>query len=134
MNHSLLKNELFKMIEKVHINGDILSASIKIDPEFFIFKAHFPDNPVLPGFCQIQLVLLAVEKALDQMPALSSVKRCKFYNIVKPNDLLQLECSITKLENGMGLKAKIRKNQDNDVKISFINIFASLNNERCEYA
>lgn len=47
-----------------------------------IFKAHFPNNPILPGFVLLDLIaiLLNIE--------IISIKRVKFLSTIRPNSIL----------------------------------------------
>ncbi len=72
--------------------------------EFFL-KGHFPGNPVVPGviLCEIMAqtcaVLLSEENTEDEKmktPYFTGLDKVKFRSPVKPNDKLELVCSIVK--------------------------------------
>jgi len=56
-----------------------------------IFKAHFPDFPLLPGFAIIDIIAEILEDDLV------SIKYSKFLKSIYPNDTL--ECTIQHKEN-----------------------------------
>lgn len=57
-------------------------------PETFIgFSGHFPEQPVLPGVCIIQAALVAAETSLK----LETIRSAKFFNVVLPNQKLDLK-------------------------------------------
>ncbi len=57
-----------------------------------LFKAHFPDSPILPGFINLEIVA----KIFDIK--ITSVKRAKFLKLIHPNQTL------TYLKNGDSFK------------------------------
>lgn len=57
--------------------------SIKLADKYHpIFKAHFPSNPILPGFIMIEII----SKVLNQ--EIKNIKKIKFLNPVFPEDEL----------------------------------------------
>lgn len=50
-----------------------------------IFKAHFPKNPILPGFLQIDISQYLFK--LD----IKKIKKAKFLQIIKPNEILDIK-------------------------------------------
>lgn len=69
--------------------------------EWFL-KGHFPGNPVVPGviLCEIlgqsACVLLAGGETKGATPYFTSLDHVRFKQPVKPGDVLETECRITK--------------------------------------
>ena len=82
------------------------TATVKLNKDHEVFRGHFPDNPIMPGVCMIQLIKELTEKALDKELFLSSVSNVKFMAIINPekNDMLEVVLHITE-EDGL---AKIK--------------------------
>jgi len=83
---------------------------IRINPEHEIFKGHFPDLPIVPGVCLLQIVREAVEIQLNKKQNIREVNNMKFlapYNpmeqdttmlsvsYVQEADLLKISASLT---------------------------------------
>jgi 3-hydroxyacyl-[acyl-carrier-protein] dehydratase len=84
----MLLNGLFEIINK---NNNNLSFKIKLSDESHpIFKAHFPNNPILPGFIQID-----ISKHLFNLNIIK-IKKAKFLSLVKPNDIIDIDSNIDK--------------------------------------
>ena len=49
-----LINDFFEVIALTPSEGE-LRCKVKFNPEHFIYKAHFPGNPVTPGVCLVQM-------------------------------------------------------------------------------
>ncbi len=76
-------------------------ALLKVDPGFMLFPDHFPGQPVLPGICLVQAVLLAGEAWLGGTALrLGTLKRAKFLGIVRPGDEIVIEGSATRHDDG----------------------------------
>lgn len=70
----------------VQDNGNIvIQLSGKSHP---LFKAHFPNNPILPGFALIDII---GEALLDEVV---SIHKSKFIRNIFPNDMLECEVTI----------------------------------------
>lgn len=76
-------------------------ALLKVDPGFLLFPDHFPGQPVLPGVCLVQAVLLAGEAWLGETALrLETVKSAKFLGIVQPGNEVLIEGSATRHDGG----------------------------------
>ena len=81
-------------------------ATIKLNAAHEVFKGHFPENPVMPGVCMIQIIKELAEKATGKALFLSVATNVKFMAIINPekNDLIQLQLNF--IEEGDILKVK----------------------------
>ena len=78
-------------------NGASLNALLELNPEHHIFDGHFPQIPVVPGVCMMQMVKELVEDFTGQRLRLSKADHLKFLTIINPrqNKVLEAEISIT---------------------------------------
>lgn len=66
------------------LNANETEASVLLsDEDHPIFKAHFPSNPILPGFVHLEIIsdVFNIE--------IKGVKKAKFTNLVLPSQTLQ---------------------------------------------
>jgi 3-hydroxyacyl-[acyl-carrier-protein] dehydratase len=77
-------------------NGSSVNALLEINPEHHIFDGHFPQIPVVPGVCMMQMVKELVEDFTGQRLRLSKAEHLKFLTIIDPrqNKLLEVDISI----------------------------------------
>lgn len=74
----------------------------KIVGDEWFLKGHFPGNPIVPGviLCEILAqsvcVCLADSMEGDKLTLFTGLNKVKFKNSVKPGDLFETECVITK--------------------------------------
>lgn len=77
-------------------NGSSVNALLELNPEHHIFDGHFPQIPVVPGVCMMQMVKELVEDFTGQRLRLSKAEHLKFLSIIDPrqNRLLDVDISI----------------------------------------
>lgn len=61
-----------------------IQYEILLNSSHMIFKAHFPDEPITPGVCIIQIAKELLEDTVKLPLMISGVKNVKFLNIVSP--------------------------------------------------
>lgn len=76
-------NNLYHIVSK-----DVVDASIRynihLDASHFIYQAHFPDEPITPGVCIIQIAKELLEEHLGIGLDIQKVKNVKFLNVISP--------------------------------------------------
>lgn len=86
----LLKNR-FYTVESTSTEGNIHKLMVKIDPCHPIFAGHFPQQPVVPGVCTIQMVKECLSDLLGKKVRYTSIPTCKFISSIVPsNELVEL--------------------------------------------
>jgi 3-hydroxyacyl-[acyl-carrier-protein] dehydratase len=90
----MLKDTLYSIVSVTHLEGKVI-AELQLDKGNEMFKGHFPDQPVLPGACMLQILKEVLESALNKKIRLKKADQMKFLSIVDPsvNDMLQLSAS-----------------------------------------
>ena len=71
--------------------------SIRLNPEHFIYKAHFPGEPITPGVCIMQISKELLEKSTGLPIEMDYVKNIKFLRVISPSEILTLDCSLSKV-------------------------------------
>lgn len=87
----MLKDTLFKIILSDHQEG-IINATLELNKKNEILIGHFPDEPVLPGACMLQMVKEVLENTFNMPLRLKKADQIKFLGIIdaKVNNILQL--------------------------------------------
>ena len=95
----ILRNNLYTVIRKEETSGAI-SYVIRLNPDHFIYEAHFPGEPVTPGVCILQLAqeLLALE--INEHLELKKIKNAKFTAVISPDQLTELTVAFPSIEIG----------------------------------
>ena len=99
----MLLNNFYKILELHSEDGEIIKAKIEINSNHEIFSGHFPNNPIVPGVCLIQIVKETLSKHLGKELTLAEGKNIKFTAVVNPNEYKQLEVEhiLKSTENGI---------------------------------
>lgn len=92
-----LLNDFFS-IDKQIDTGDVTTFRICLNPEHIIYQVHFPNLPITPGVCIIQMVTECLERVVGKKLQLKRVKNIKFLTVLSPKDTLQADISFRKIE------------------------------------
>ncbi|TDQ28865.1 3-hydroxyacyl-ACP dehydratase [Tenacibaculum caenipelagi] len=80
----MLENDFYTIVSS-EIKEDTISSKILLNKNHQIFEGHFPENPVTPGVCMIQLVKEILEKTYQYNLQLSKISNVKFTALINPN-------------------------------------------------
>jgi len=100
------------------IDSNVFFVLINVNKEHDIFKGHFPDNPVMPGVCMMQIIKEITEEIVKDKLFMESCSNVKFMALINPNVhselMLEIRISeendkikvnnITKFEDTVALK------------------------------
>lgn len=115
-----LINDFFEVIALTPSKGE-LRCKVKFNPEHFIYKAHFPGNPVTPGVCLVQMAAEILGEQYHKQFMLSQLKNIKFKKIVEPGD--EPTFVFTKLvfdETQLSVQVSIEDEETQYVKMSLL--------------
>lgn len=85
-----------------------LSARFVFPGDFLGFQGHFPDNPVLPGVCMVQAVMVMAGKWAGTPGELRSLVLAKWFAPTGPGAELDFLVRVSPNgDNGAKLKTKI---------------------------
>lgn len=87
-----LKNELY-LIK----NMDNNSARIELLRDSIIYKAHFPEQPITPGVCIIQIATELISEMQAQKIELSRISNAKFLVVINPENTKEVTYKIKKI-------------------------------------
>ena len=99
----------FLFVDKIiDITGTNISTEKRVKPNESFFKGHYPGNPIMPGVLVCEAVFQSGAILLSStqknsgtskadskgVPVLTRIKDVKFKNIVRPDDLLQIQVEL----------------------------------------
>lgn len=97
------------------IDRDAATCSITLNPEHPIYKAHFPEKPITPGVCVIQIAKELFENLSGSSLTLAEVVNAKFLSVINPLETKSLDYEFSKImqtdDDGVKLTA-IAKDSD----------------------
>jgi 3-hydroxyacyl-[acyl-carrier-protein] dehydratase len=103
----MLKKPLFKILSLKHSDNAIDSV-LEIDQLSDIFAGHFPDQPVVPGACMLQIVKEILADTLHKPLRLTKADNIKFLSLVDPStQSLQLNITYQLANNDIKVLANL---------------------------
>ncbi|MDR3047143.1 MAG: hypothetical protein LBU51_05960 [Bacteroidales bacterium] len=96
----MIENLLYSIVEQEDTNEQ-WRCRIALNPQHTIFKAHFPEKPVLPGACIVEICKELLSNKLQTDISLQEAKNIKFLHLIEPqhNSVLDFIFQITEKEN-----------------------------------
>jgi len=86
-----------------------INYQIRLNPDCMIYKAHFPQQPVTPGVCIVEMGHELLEHHMQCPLAVKMVKNVKFLSIISPLEVLDITYELTNIkeEDGGVVKAQM---------------------------
>lgn len=97
----------FYSVKEFNFTDNQLKSIIELNPEHDVFKGHFPNNPVTPGVCMLQILKELTEQATNTNLVIKECSNVKFMALINPevNAVLAIIIDINPLEEGFKIKA-----------------------------
>jgi 3-hydroxyacyl-[acyl-carrier-protein] dehydratase len=87
----ILLHDFFEIISQEETENK-LNTIIKLKANHRIFEGHFPNRPIVPGVCILQMVKEILMKKTQHNLRMTESSNIKFINIVDPreNDIIMI--------------------------------------------
>ncbi len=97
----MLLNDFFTITDTVSSATEIW-AELVINADHKIFEGHFPNQPVVPGVCMMQMIKEILEQVIDKKTNLVKAADMKFLAVIDPrqNNLIHASIKMATDENG----------------------------------
>lgn len=117
----ILRNNLFK-IKNQAITETKADFRIRFDSDNFVYKAHFPNNPITPGVLLIQIVAELLSFLKEKNFKIQSLINVKFTAPINPIIFPEVDFSLdlSKRENAYYVKAIVKEKETVFAKISMV--------------
>lgn len=105
----LLKNYYDILSQSVDETSNAHIFRIRLNPDHEIYKGHFPERPVSPGVCNLQIMKECAERIVGQDLTIKEMAQCKMPAMITPDGTpeLSVSVSIENVENGYKTNASI---------------------------
>lgn len=70
-----------------------MAARVTTDGDSPWFSGHFPDDPILPGIAQLEMVADLIAASSENNLRMTGLSRIKFRKIVRPGELLDIHAA-----------------------------------------
>ena len=93
----ILQDNLFTIVSQQHEEGNA-AFQVRLNPEWPIYKAHFPGHPITPGVCIVQMIQELLQVLVQRELCLRQAKNVKYVAIVSPEEVTELTVTFSKIE------------------------------------
>jgi 3-hydroxyacyl-[acyl-carrier-protein] dehydratase len=117
----ILKDNFFT-IKSQNITDIKAEFRIKLNSESFIYQAHFPNNPITPGVCLIQMAVELFSLLKNASFGIKTLKNVKFTAPINPLEFPEVDflLEFAKNESLWQVKVLIKENETAFAKISMV--------------
>src|SRR5210317_1333815 len=81
----MLLGDFFEISDVINAENGSIDASVKINKDHSIFNGHFPDFPIVPGVCMIQMVKEIISSLQQSSLMFVRGDNIKFLQFINPN-------------------------------------------------
>lgn len=123
----MVLKDFYKILSLENSSGSIYDAVILINDKHDVFKGHFPDNPIMPGVCMIQIIKELSETITQSNLTIQTLSNAKFMAIINPEVTpeLRLELDITTTEDGL-VKVKNTTYFNETIAVKLSNVYRKI--------
>ena len=110
----------FYSVKEFNFTDNQLKAIIELNPVHDVFKGHFPNNPVTPGVCMLQILKELTQQATNTNLFIKECSNVKFMALINPevNAVLAITIDINKVEENFKIKASASFNETVALKVN----------------
>lgn len=87
--------EGFYNIEELSTIEDGINATIKLNPDHNVYSGHFPNQPVVPGVIQLQIIKEIIEGSRGIKLFMGNISQVKYLVPITPKENSSLSFVIT---------------------------------------
>lgn len=87
-----LKNDFYTITARRESGFDV-----RLNAEHFIYKAHFPGEPITPGVCIVQMAAELLGEHLGRTVSVRGLKNVKFLAVIAPDETPGLSVDFSRI-------------------------------------
>ncbi len=107
-----IKNNFYHIVSREQ-KGEQSIYHIELHPDCSVYEGHFPEKPICPGVCMIEVIRECAALQTGWQLQIQSIKQCRFINLILPEicKLLDVSLALTPGDNGFAVKATVSDDQ-----------------------
>jgi len=113
----------FYSIASFSVEDRRVEASIVINKDHPVFTGHFPNRPVTPGVCMMQIIKELTEKWAATSLTLKKARNVKFMAIINPEEHPNIQVTLDVDEEDGLLSVKSTTSFEDTVALKFSGVF-----------
>lgn len=119
----MLAGKFFTIVAQQQPDAQAVHTTIAWNGDHPVFKGHFPDQPVVPGVCMMQIVQELLSGAVGKKLLVQKAANMKFLNMIDPRQSPQVNVEITYTVTEEGYKTTAVIKQETTVFLKFQGLF-----------
>ena len=92
----ILKNELYT-VTGTNVTDTTAEYNLEMNARHFIYKAHFPGQPITPGVCIVQIAKELLEDYVQKPLEIVKIKNVKFLSVITPDETTSVTYQLAKV-------------------------------------
>ncbi|MEE8577895.1 MAG: hypothetical protein V3T31_11620 [candidate division Zixibacteria bacterium] len=89
-----IRTQIDRCIQEVTTHDGQITATLCFGKDFLGFQGHFPQNPILPGMCLLETVLVLIQQLKGTSVRMTELVVSKFFTVVLPDQMVTVECTL----------------------------------------
>lgn len=102
-----LRNDLYTVKNETQEDNG-WQYEIALNPDCFIYQAHFPGEPITPGACLLQIARELLEEHLQTSLVIVYIKDVKFMSVIKPEETPTILYRFSHIDETVEDEVKVR--------------------------
>ena len=90
-----LLSDFYHITLSENINETDWRIRVMLNPQHPVYAGHFPQRPVVPGVCMLQIIKECLERICRTSLQYKQIASCKFLSAINPNEKPELELLFT---------------------------------------
>lgn len=86
----MLENTFYN-IKKTGSSENAFHVSVALNASHEIYKAHFPESPITPGVCLLQIALELLNAKFERKLQLVHAKKIKYLKVINPLEVPEID-------------------------------------------
>ncbi len=120
MNYNLLENFYTETTSTYSLeNSDSFNSIIELNPEHAIYKGHFPQAPIAPGVCLIQIIKEILMTKFQKSLLLTEGNNIKFLSMINPKETKRFQIDYIVKQTDTILDVNANYTNNNKIFIKF---------------
>lgn len=91
----MLLDNFYTLLSSEASDSFTRTIQIELNPEHAIYQGHFPEHPVVPGVCMLQIIKECIETFRQQKLQYAQMSSCKFLSAINPLETPHLSIALT---------------------------------------
>ena len=114
----MLLDNFYTILSSESSDSTTWTIQIELNPDHTVYQGHFPEHPVVPGVCLLQLIKECAENIRQQKLQIAQVSSCKFLSAINPIETPHISVALTFKETEEG---KLQLQAEGTVKEKTVN-------------